>query len=127
MRQVVMQNFYCQLCALLIDKQTKVTMHIEAFRPIFVYLWILMLQNFITERAIEIDSQKKTVDDEIVKITRRLYNSKNRYLSEWATDDAFRKKYAEMCQEYKSKYENADLMTQKAMVTRHIFAKHIER
>ena len=67
------------------------------------------------------------MEDEKVKIIRRLYNSKNRYLSEWATDDAFRRKYPEMCQEFKNDYENADLMAQKAMVTRHIFAKHIER
>ena len=55
LRHVILFNFYLQLCYLLVQKKSsKVLKNMTAFRPIFVNLWFVMLQSFITERAIEI-------------------------------------------------------------------------
>ena len=59
LRHKILFNFYFQLSYLLAKKKTrKVEKNLTAFRPIFVNLWYAMLQNFITERAIEIKQQK---------------------------------------------------------------------
>ena len=70
------------MCHLLIDiKQTKVDQHIEAFRPIFVSLWLLMLQNFITERGIEVENQRHKVKDEIARLKAKIKTGEGRFLN----------------------------------------------
>ena len=69
LRHVILYNFYLQLCYLLVVKKvSKVLKNMTAFRPIFVQLWYVMLQSFITERAIEIKTQKQETDAEVQRL-----------------------------------------------------------
>lgn len=111
------------MCHLLIDiKQTKVDQHIEAFRPIFVSLWLLMLQNFITERGIEVESQRQKVKDEIARLKAKIKKGEGRFVN-WIEDE---NDYPELQKKFKD-FTNADVKAQRALVERHIKEKNVER
>ena len=67
-----MSNFLFTLCSVLIkNRQLRVQKNLQGYRKIFVNTWFLMLQNYITKRAVEIRDKQEVIDERISFYTRK--------------------------------------------------------
>ena len=81
-----------------------------------------MLQNFITERAIELENQSKAFKDELAKMKAKLRGGWSRF-NEWLDEE---KIYPSLRLEIERKGEDADAKARDAMVHEAVFSKHHE-
>ena len=58
-RYIILANFCFELCFLLLDKNRNHT-KVKEYRPIFVYTWFIMLQNYIHMRRYDLKELKRT-------------------------------------------------------------------
>lgn len=82
-----------------------------------------MLQNFITERAIEIENQSRAFKNELAKMKSKLRGGRSRF-TEWLEEENI---YRSLRQKIEEKGDAADAKAQDAMVHEAVFSEHRER